>query len=114
MIVEDFKDALYWAWRRKMRDMECRRESIQIPQENRFGENWEWEDSGQCYELDTEFQDMRYFEEMDADELIYLIRKMDNFLRERGISHAFTDNYGKCCHAFHKLVEKSSYEEDYE
>lgn len=111
MNVEETKEALFWAWRKRMREMECRTESIQLPPENRFGENWTWEDSEQCYELDHEFHSQYYFDDMDADDLCHLIRKMDNFLRERGISDHFIQNYGKCCHAFHKFDEKSSYEE---
>lgn len=103
MTVDELKDALYWDWRKKMRDMECRRESFWVPQENRFGENWTWEDSGQCYELDTEFQDRSYFENMDPDDLCHLVRHMENFMMERGITMAFFRNYAKADHAFEAL-----------
>lgn len=93
MTVDDFKDVLYWAWRKRMSQMECRRESFWVPQENRFGENWDWEDSEQCYELDTKFQNKEYFEQMDGDEQIKVFRKMENFMMERGITQCFMRNY---------------------
>ncbi len=108
MTVDDFKDAIYWGWRKRMRNMECRRESFWVPQENRFGENWDWEETTQCMELDTEFQDMGYFEQMDGDELCHLIRHMENFMMERGITMTFFRNYAKADQAFENLDKKEA------
>jgi hypothetical protein len=71
--------------------------SIDLPLEEQYKENWGWEDSYQRYELDQEFQDKEYFQDMDPDDLIHLVRKMDNFLRERGISDFFFEKlcFGK-------------------
>lgn len=93
MDVQDFKEQLWWSWRKKMSLMECRRESFFVPKENRFGENWTWEDSEQCYQLDTERQDKDYFDQMDGNEKIKVFRKMENFMMERGITQSFMRNY---------------------
>ena len=77
--------------------------SIDLPLEMQFRENWGWEDSLQCYELDTEYQDMSYFTDMDPDDLIKLIRKMDNFLKERGLSDHFISNFSEASVAFEAL-----------
>ena len=108
MTVEDFKDALWWAWRHRMSQTECRTESYWIPQENRFGENWTWEDTGQCYDLDHNFQDKEYFENMDYNELGKLFRKMENFMMERGITQHFMRNYLKLDQMMREEEEKSN------
>lgn len=74
--------------------------SIDLPLEEQFKENWNWEDSYQRYELDQEIQDKEYFQNMDGDDFIHLIRKMDNFLMERGISCYFIKNYYLACIVF--------------
>lgn len=77
--------------------------SVDLPLEEQYRENWGWEDSYQRYELDQEFQDMEYFEEMDPEELIRLVCKMENFLEERGISVFFMSNYFLACQKFSEL-----------
>lgn len=77
--------------------------SVDLPLEQQFRENWNWEDSWQRYELDNELQDLSYFTEMDGNDLIHLVRKMDNFFMERGISYTFIKNFEKACIAFNKL-----------
>lgn len=83
--------------------------SIDLPLEEQFGENWGWEDSFQRYELDREFKDNEYFEEMDSEDLIHMLRKMRYFLMERGISEYFIKNYEKACLAFNMLNEQQQY-----
>lgn len=80
--------------------------SIDLPLEAQFAENFNWEDSFQRYELDQEFQDIDYFYSMDPDEFFHLIRKMDNFLRERGISEYFISNFGKANIAFAEIEKQ--------
>lgn len=80
--------------------------SIELPPEKQFGENWNWENSSQQYELDTEFKDLEYFTNMDDNDLIYLIRKMENFLMERGISCCFMRNYALADEAFRKMCDR--------
>lgn len=87
-----------------------RNKSIELPLDAQFRENWGWENSNQLLELDTEFQDMDYFYNMDPEDFFHLIRKMDNFLRERGLSEYFISNYGKANIAFH-FIEKKLNEE---
>ncbi len=83
--------------------------SIDLPLEEQFRENWGWENSFQRLQLDREFQEKSYFTEMDPEELIFLVRHMDNFLMERGISYPFLRNYELACHAFSKLDEKDEF-----
>ncbi|MBR4238305.1 MAG: hypothetical protein IKQ03_02695 [Prevotella sp.] len=83
-----------------------RNRSIDLPLEEQFAENHGWEDSYQRYQLDREFQDSDYFYEMDSDDFFHLIRKMDNFLRERGISEYFISNYAKACVAFEETQKR--------
>lgn len=80
--------------------------SIDLPLEAQFAENHGWEDSYERYQLDREFQDIEYFYEMDPEEFFHLIRKMDNFLRERGISEYFISNYGKANVAFVEIEKR--------
>lgn len=80
--------------------------SIDLPLEAQFAENFNWEDSFQRYELDQEYQDFDYFYSMDPDEFFHLIRKMDNFLRERGISEYFISNFGKANIAFAEIEKQ--------
>ena len=81
--------------------------STELPLDAQLRENWGWENSNQLLELDTKFQDMDYFYEMDTEHFFHLIRKMDNFLRERGLSEYFISNYGKANVAFHYIDEKT-------
>lgn len=67
--------------------------SIELPLKEQYAENHGWENSYECYELDTEFRSLEHFLEMEENDLIRLIRKMDNFLEERGISTIFSRNY---------------------
>lgn len=53
---------------------------------------------------------MDFFYNMDPEDFFHLIRKMDNFLRERGLSEYFISNYGKANIAFH-FIEKKLNEE---
>ncbi len=82
--------------------------SIVLPLENQFHENWGWEESYQCYVLDYEFKTLEYFSNMDDEELIHLIRKMDNFLSERGISDCFMRNYALADEAFRKMNDSTA------
>ena len=68
-----------------------------------FGENRGWENCSQFYVLDRDFQEKSYFSEMDPNEFIHLIRKMDNFLMERGISEYFIRNYAYACVVFDEM-----------
>ena len=77
--------------------------SIDLPLEEQYKENWGWEDSYQRYELDQLFLDKEYFQDMDPDDLIRLVRKMDNFLRERGISVCFGRNFVLASQVFSEL-----------
>lgn len=74
--------------------------SIKLPVEERYGENKKWEDSHECYELDTEFLNLYDFTSKSRRELIGLIRHCDNFLSERGISDWFMRNYALIDQAF--------------
>lgn len=80
--------------------------SIDLPLEAQFAENHGWENSYQRYELDQEFQDIDYFYCMDPDEFFHLTRKMDNFLRERGISEYFISNYRNANVAFVEIEKQ--------
>lgn len=82
--------------------------SIVLPLDDQLHENWGWEESYQCYELDYEFKELEYFTKMDEEELIRLIRKMDNFLIERGISDCFMRNYALADTAFRKMCDSAA------
>lgn len=107
MTQNDFKEKLYWSWRKRMSQVECRRESYFVPQENRFGENWSWEDTNECLEIDTEFQDEEYFEKLESEEKYKLFRHMENFMMERGITQCFMRNYLKLDEAIREEEENS-------
>ena len=77
--------------------------SIDLPLEEQIRENWGWENSFQRYLLDRDYQDMSFFTEMDPDDLIKLVRKMENFLQERGLSDYFISNFSKASVAFEAL-----------
>lgn len=77
--------------------------SINLPLEEQYGENQGWEESTQRFEIDSNFQDLDYFTSMDGNDLIKLIRKMENFLRERGISIYFFRNYGLIDQVFREM-----------
>lgn len=77
--------------------------SIDLPLEEQFGENRGWEDSYQRYELDTMFLEKEYFQDMDLDDFLHLIRKLDNFLMERGISEYFIRNFALACKVFDEI-----------
>ena len=100
-----FKDEVYYKQIKRRSKMKHLTRSVELPQDNQWGENWEWETSYQCYEVDAEFKDKSYFEQMDDEEKICLIRKMENFIEERGVSIAFARNYAKLDHVFHGLDE---------
>ena len=80
--------------------------SIELPPEKQFGENWNWENSSQQYELDSEFKDLSYFTNMEDNDLISIVRKMENFLMERGISSCFMRNYALADEAFRKMCNR--------
>lgn len=80
--------------------------SIDLPLEEQFRENWSWENSHQRYELDQEYQEKEYFQNMDPNDLCHLVRKMDNFLMERGISDCFYRNYYLAIQTFNELDEE--------
>ena len=84
-----------------LRKNQCR--SYDIPLEHQYRENWHWEDSFQRYELDNEFQEKSYFQNMDPEDLCRLVRKMDNFLVERGVSYRFIRNYYLAVKTFNEL-----------
>ncbi len=77
--------------------------SIDLPREMQFGENWGWEESLQRYQLDREFQKKSYFTDMDPEDFLHLIRKLDNFLMERGISEYFIRNFALACEVFDEM-----------
>lgn len=79
--------------------------STELPLNSQFPENWGWENSSQFYELDTEFQDKEYFQNIEPVDICHLVRKMDNFLMERGISYKFLRNYEHVLRAFNSLDE---------
>lgn len=74
-----------------MRKNLCR--SIELPLEEQYGENHGWENGSECYRYDTESVDKDHFEEMDFNELVRKVRKMENFMEERGVSVWFFRNY---------------------
>ena len=74
--------------------------STELPLNFQYQENWGWEGYLQCYELDTEFKDKHYFQSMDPEDICRLVRKMDNFLMERGISYQFLRNYEHVLRAY--------------
>lgn len=74
--------------------------SMPIAPEMRYGENFKWEDSGEFYEMDREFSDDYYYSQLDFDSLLKLIRHMDNFICEHGISDYFLRNFEKCASEF--------------
>ena len=94
-----------------IRNLNC---SIDLPLEEQYKENWGWEDSRQRYELDCEFQDKMYFEDLDPEELINLVRKMDNFLMERGISDYFLRNFALASQVFDELCKEENVHHDSE
>ena len=77
--------------------------SIVLPLEEQYRENQGWEDSFLCHELDRECKKIDYFRKMNHEELILLIRKMDNFLMERGVGDCFCRNYALADQAFHEM-----------
>ena len=79
--------------------------SIDLPLEEQYKENWGWENSYQRNEIDSKFLDKEYFQSMNANDLIHLVRKMENFLRERGLSDYFIRNYGLADQVFRELDE---------
>ena len=82
--------------------------SVDLPLEEQFRENWGWENSYQRYELDNDFQDIGYFYDMDPEDLCHLVRKMDNFMMERGISYVFIHNFYLAIKAFNELDKKDN------
>ena len=86
--------------------------SIDLPREMQFRENWGWEDSFQCYQLDREFQEKSFFTDMDSEEFLHLIRKMDNFLMERGISEYYIRNFALACRVFDEMNNEESGHQD--
>lgn len=79
--------------------------STELPLNSQFPENWGWENSAQFYELDTEFIDKDYFQNIEPVDICHLVRKMDKFLMERGISYKFLRNYEHVLRAFNSLDE---------
>lgn len=67
--------------------------SIERSQDKQWEENWSFECSNLGYELDTEFKDKTYFKKMDDSDKISLVRKMENFIEERGVSIIFLQNF---------------------
>ncbi len=112
-----FEDDFYLEQRRrrsKMRHLISSR-SLELPQDEQWGENWKFECSRQCYELDTEFKDKYYFDQMDDEEKLCLIRKMENFIEERGVSVSFARNFALLDQACREIDERqnSSSGDDY-
>jgi len=79
--------------------------SIDLPLEEQYKENFGWENSYQRNEIDSKFLDKEYFQSMNANDFIHLIRKMENFLRERGLSDYFIRNYGLADQVFREMDE---------
>lgn len=93
---------------KRKKPMQDFKSSSVLPLENQFHENWGWEDSYEFYKLDYEFKDLEYFTKMNDEELIHLIRKMDNFMTERGISDCFMRNYALADTAFRKMCDSAA------
>ena len=106
-----FEDDFYQKQRRrrrsKMRHLISSR-SLELPQDEQWGENWEFECSRECYELDTELMDKYYFDQMDDEEKWRLIRKMENFIEERGVSVPFARNYALLDQSCREIDEKQN------
>jgi hypothetical protein len=81
-------------------------ESSQVLQH--YKENQGWENSSQRYELECEFLDEGYFEDMSLEELFWIIRRQENFLMERGIRYPFIHNFSLALHAFDKLKDEDN------
>jgi len=95
-----------------MKKVPCK--SIDLPREMQFGENWGWEDSFQRYQLDREFQEKSYFEDMDPEEFLHLIRKLDNFLMERGVSEYFIRNFALACQVFDEMGKEDDMHQEFD
>ena len=80
--------------------------SITLPLERQWGENHNWENSLQCHTLDSQYVEKEYFSDMDFDELVKLIRKMDNFFDERGISTYFFRNFALADQVFREKCDE--------
>lgn len=74
-----------------------------LPKEELFGENKNWEDSQQYYNLNTEFKELEDFRTMTSDERIHLLRHMENSFMERGLCIEFIRNYGLADQAFREM-----------
>lgn len=102
----DFIDIKLKQYKRKSKMKDLLR-SIDLPLEEQYGENRGWENSHQRYEIDCEFQDREYFRCMSFDELYHIVRHMDNFLMERGISEYFIRNHDYAVEEFYKRANNS-------
>lgn len=76
--------------------------SIDLPLKDQFRENWFWEDSAERRALDNDFWEEEDFRRMDFCELAHLLRKMDNFLKERGVSECFFRNHQLAAKVFNE------------
>lgn len=110
-----YKDEYYNKHRIRRSNMKHLVRSVELPQDEQWPENWEFECSNECYELDVEHKDKWFFDKMDFNDNLTLCRYMRNFLEERGISVTFARNF-----ALNELVcdekeakENSSSEDEY-
>lgn len=103
----DFIDINLKHFRRKS-SMKHLVRSIELPQDMQWGENWEFECGHLCHELDTEFKNKYYFDQMDDEEKLSLIRKMENFVEERGVNVQFIRNYALLDQSCRELDEKEN------
>ncbi len=81
--------------------------SIDIPLEEQYGENKGWENSVQRYELDSECQNKEYFEDMDFEDLLHVVRHTDNFIMERGVSEYMIHNHELAVEVFKEKCNNS-------
>ena len=103
-----FKDDEYFELRQIKSNMKNLIRSIDLPQESQFRENWEFETSEQCYDLDTDIKNMKYFRNMEDEDKGPLIRKMENFFEERGVHTTFARNYAMLSQALREMEEEES------
>lgn len=79
-----------------------------IPVDKRFEENRKWEEGQEFYMLDSGSIDKSHFDSMGFDDICLLIRHMENFLMEHGISQQFMRNYATVDAIFNELDKQKA------
>lgn len=79
-----------------------------IPVDKRFEENRKWEEGQEFYMLDSGSIDKSHFDSMSFNDIFLLIRHMENFLMEHGISLHFMRYYATVDAIFNELDKQKA------